>query len=244
MKINLLMILSLSLLLVACGDESPDAAKSKTERPSSAGSSKLSQYMSEDKVCDVLDDETLNTLFAATTEIKKRAGSFRDNFSCSYSWPRPDAEERQKNITSAMLASMTGEGPKQTMRDRMLEYQVTIGLRPSQRTADNFVPRKLTEEQMNQQIAAAKKRANERLTEEQKEVAGDAANNLVESMLRKNNENEEVAGVGDAAFWTKLGSGSLEILAGNVQLTVSPIIASTQTEDSDNAKRIASALLD
>lgn len=235
---------SLLLMLAACGGDASDSASQTAGNAIGSKSSDLNAYLSEEKVCDVLTSDQLQALFNAPVEIKTSVSSFRDSFSCTYTWPHPDAEEREQNMVKAMMAAMSGDGPKVSMRDRMLEYQVTIGVKKSQRSAANFVPKKLTEEQINQQIEAAQKRANERLTDEQKQVAGNAANSMVESMLRKANQNEEVTGVGDAAFWSPLGTGSLEILDGDVRLTVSPVIAATKEEDIVTAKRIAAALLD
>lgn len=239
-----IVVLGFIFALGACGGESENVATTSAENASSTASSKLGAYLAEDKVCDLLSTGQLQSLFNATVEVEKNGINFRNRFSCTYTWARPDAAERKQHLASSMVASMTGDGPKLTMRDMTVDSQVTISLRKSQRTADSFVPREQTEAEINQQIAAAKKRTDEQLTAAQKEVAGDAANSMVENILRKNNENEEVSGIGDAAYWSKLGSGSLEFLDSDVQATVSPVIGDSKEEDFENAKRIALVLLD
>lgn len=236
-------VLAVLLSLSACGGESDITADNTTAKINSPASSNLNAYLSEDKVCEVLPAEQLQSLFNATAEVEKKASSFRDSFSCSYTWARPDAAEREKNRVNAMIASASGDGPKLTLRDTTTEYQIAISLKKSQRSADSFVPRKLTEEQIKQQVDAAKKRSDERLTDEQKALAGDLANSIIESSLRKNNENQAVSNIGEAAFWSKLGTGSLEVLDGDVRLSISPTIADTKEEDMANAERIAAALL-
>lgn len=249
MKIQIFVLASL-MSLSACGDEPADNATSSSSKASSnnnvssAVSSKLNAFMSEDRICDVLSEQQIQSLLSAPSEIEKSGVNFRNTYSCSYTWPRADKAEREKNLVSSMMAARSGEGPKLTMRDRMFDHQLTISLKKSQRSADSFVPRKQSEEEIKRQIEAARERTEKRLTDEQKAVAGDAANTMIESMLRKANQNEEVPGIGDAAFISKLGTGSLEVLDGDVHITVSPMIADTKDEDLANAKKIALALVD
>ena len=223
-------------------DTSSSGSASKAKAPVSANS-KLTSYLSEEKVCDVLSRESLQLLSNGNLEVEKRASSYRENFTCTYSWPRPDAAEREKNMLQAIMSSMTGDGPKLSMRDKMPDYELTIDIQKSKRLANNFVPRKLSEEEIAAQVDAAKKRAAERLTDEQKTIAGGAANSFIEGLLKKNNQNVEVTGIGDAAFWSTLGPGSLQVLDGNVQLSVAPLMADTKAEDFENAKQVATQIL-
>ena len=238
-----IIITGMLLVLSACGGESNDSAQGGNSANSAkSADSALNAYLASDKVCDILSAARLQSISGGASEINKRDASYRENFACTYSWPRPDAAEREKNMVQATIASMTGNGPKMTLRDRMTDFEVTIAIQKSERSANSFVPRKLTEAQMEEQLAAAKKRTEETLTDQQKKLAGDAANSMVERLLRKNNENEVVAGIGDAAFWSSLGMGSLQVLDGNVQLTISPIMADTKQADMEKAKQVATLL--
>jgi hypothetical protein len=240
-------ILCVALLLVlsACGNESTKQAHNDgTNAVGKNSSSIFNSYLSANKICDVLTAQVLQNLAGGAQEIEKAASNFRDNFSCTYSWPRSDAKEREANMLQATMASMSGKGPKLSMRDRMTEYQVVVAVQKSSRSADSFVPRKLSEEQINARVKEAKQRTAERLTDDQKEVAGDAANSMFEKLLRKNNENQEVPGLADAAYWSDLGTGSLQVLDSDVQISISPMLADTKVEDMENAKKIASLLLE
>lgn len=243
---HLLCFTFLTLLLSACGGEpneqtSNDKASSKA---SSAGkSSSLSAYLSEQSICDVMAPAELQKIFATDQSIETRASSFRENFSCAYSWDRLDRAEREQAMLSNIMASVKGDGAKLSMRERALSHEVTIGLTKSRATAENFVPRKLTQEELDAQVKRAQERAAERLTDEQKAIAGDAANDMMARLLEKNNQNEAVSGVGDAAFWSNAFTGSLEVLDGDVKISITPLVADSKAEDLENAKQIAALIL-
>lgn len=230
--------------LSGCGGDSGNNSNGNDSTSSAIKSnSKLSTYLADASVCNVLSSESLKSLSGGAAEVQQRASSYRENFSCTYSWPRADAAEREESMVAAMMASMTGQGPKMTMRDKMTDYQVIVAIQKSSQSADSFVPHTLTEEQITEQVAAAKKRTAERLTEQQKELAGDAANDMVERLLRKNNQNLIVDGVGDAAFWSDLATGTLQVLDGNIKIAISPMMADTKEADLENAKRVATEIL-
>lgn len=236
--------LSLIALLSACGGESTAPQNQNEPKPVSSSHSKLGRFLSEPQICEILSMDALATFATSQPEINQEASAYRDTYTCTYSWPRPDAEERQKKMFEATMASMRGEGEMPSMRERMTDYQITISAKKSQRQASTFVPPVLSEAQMQAQIAAAKERTAKQLTEEQKALAGDAADDMVERLIRKNNENQPVAGVGDAAYWSNLSVGSLQVLAGDIEISISPMLADTKQADIENAKRIATALLD
>jgi hypothetical protein len=236
--------ISLLALLCACGGESTPPAGATNENAATASkNSKLSGLLSEDQICQILSSDTISALAEGATQIKQAPSSYRDTFTCTYTWPRPDAEERQEAFLAATMASMRGEGKPPSIRERMTDYQITVTAKMSKRSANTFVPPVLSEEQIQAQIDAAKKRAAEKLTDEQKAVAGDAANDMVERLLRKNNENQAVDGIGDAAYWSNLATGSLQVLDGNVELSVSPLLSDTKEADLENAKKIATAIV-
>ena len=61
--------------------------------------------------------------------------------------------------------------------------------------------------------------------------------------MKQNNQNEAVEGLGDAAYWTNVGSGGLNVLGGDVQMYIGPMIAETAEADKDHAIAIARAIL-
>ena len=45
-------------------------------------------------------------------------------------------------------------------------------------------------------------------------------------------------GIGDSAYWTAVGGGSLVVLSGNSKVSISPMIGDNIEEDIENAKLI------
>ncbi|MFK7732932.1 MAG: hypothetical protein AB8B48_15025 [Pseudomonadales bacterium] len=228
--------------LTACGGESSDSSQvagSDAIKIVQGGDSALAKFTSDEAICDALGTDKITSAFGAETEIKAQASSYRERFTCNYSWDRPDAEERQQKMISSMMAKAQGKGGATlSMREKTPSNQISLTIAVSKRAAENFVPRKLTEEQLQAQIDAAQKRTQERLSDEQKAVAGDMASSFTESLLKKNNQNEEVKGVGDAAFWSKVGFGALNVHSNGMEINIAPMIADTEEADIENAKRI------
>ena len=250
--LGILSVNALFLLLVACGGDSShqqnstsDVAVEKQTEASivSEKASNLSAYLSADSICAALDVKDLQQMFNTTATIKTNSSSYRNNHSCSYTWERPDKAEREKILMDSMMKTAHGKSEKIPMRQKSTQYQLSVSLSHSQSNAANFMPAKLSEEQLQARIESAKEMAAKRLTDEQKALAGDAANSMVERMMQQGNQNEEIAGVGDAAYWTRVGSGGLNVLVGDVQIYIGPMIADTEAEDIINAKKIAGLLL-
>lgn len=250
---RILMAMVCVVTLAACGDKQTEETTNTTNSGSKSDKvsrsdaavkpSKLREFMAEGNVCGMLAIQEIQILFNTEQPIESRPSSFRDNYSCTYSWEPVDKEERQKRFMQTMMAAAKGEAKKLSLRERALEHQITVSLKASQSGPDRFVPRKLSDTEIEAQIKSAKERAAKRLTEEQKEVAGDAANKMVESMLRKANQNTTIDGVGDAAYWSNFGPGSLEVLDGDIHITVSPMVAATKEADIENAKLVVAELL-
>ncbi len=250
------LITSSALFLSACGGESTEAdSQSNTSQASTKTASTpqmstpmtkpsgLLSMMTEADVCDVLDIADIKSMFDVTGEISTSAVTFGGTFSCDYSWDRADKEARENNyINHAMLVAQ-GKAERLPMRQKVTQHQINVSLSEFKGQKVNFVPAQLSEEQLQAQIERAKKAAEDRLTDEQKALAGDAANSMVENMLKKNNQNQAVDGVGDAAYWSKVGMGGLNVLDGTVKVYISPMIADTEAEDIENAKKIAASLL-
>lgn len=254
MKIKTL-LLSTSLFLAACSGQESSGSESTAdsniaEKPSepqeiiASSDTKLSAYMTENSVCDVLNVEDLKQLFGAGGEIEASASAFRSNFTCNYTWERPDAAEREKIMMENIMAVAKGEAEKIPMRQKMMNYQLTVTLSESNRTPENFMPPKLTEEQLQARIKQAKELAAKRLTDEQKALAGESANNMIEGMMKQNNQNQMIEGIGEAAYWTEVGSGGLYVLTGQTKVFIGPMIADTESDDLVNAKEIAALILE
>ena len=233
--------------LAACGGEQANesgAAPSPSTNSSSSVAhtdSQLTQYLSDATICGVLSTDKIKSEFGVTAAIETRPSSYGNRFTCSYSWDRPDAEEREKKMIGSIMAAAQG-GAKLSMREKTPSGEIAITLGTSTRKAAHFVPRKLTDEQLQAQIDAAQKATDEKLTNEQKAAAGDMAKSFTEKLLKKNNQNEEIKGVGDAAFWSKMGFGSLNVHFQGVEIYIAPMIADTEEEDVENAKRVFSML--
>jgi hypothetical protein len=249
MKVKIICLSSL-FLLAACGSDNSDSKTTSSSKSSespnitnSVSSSKLTKFMSEDKICGILAIEDIQKLFNTSTLIETSASSFRSNSSCSYSWERSDKAERQKKFMEDARNAAMGTGKRLSMREKVMDYSFTITLSESKQKKEHFVPRKLTEEQLQVQIDTARKAAEKRLTKKQKEIAGDAATSMIEGMLRKSNQNQEVNGVGDAAYWSVIGQGNLNVLIGNVKIVIAPMIADTEEADIEIAKKVALKLL-
>ena len=248
---TLLLACSGTLLLAACGgsestgnsDASGSAPAAQNAAPAAtpAASSKLASYMGEN-ICDVLPVSALQQAFGAPADVQVSPSSFRNNHSCSYSWPRPDAEERQKAMLEEMMKNAqrpAGEKIKIDMHKLSTDFNVSIMLQESRATAASFVPVKLTEEQLQQRIQAATEAANKRLTDEQRKLIGkDGTESIAGGMIRKTNERTEVAGVGDAAYWLPLMGGSLNVLDGSTQVSITPMLADDEQGNIEAAKKV------
>ncbi|MEZ5465465.1 MAG: hypothetical protein R3F22_09650 [Lysobacteraceae bacterium] len=247
----LLLACSSAVLLAACGgSESSGSTSASADAPAAgnaasasapATSGKLAGYMGEN-ICDVLPVSALQDAFGAPAEVQVRPSTFRNNFSCDYSWPRPDAEERQKAMMDEMMKNAMrppGEKVKLDLRKLSTDFNVSIMLQKSRATAANFVPPKLTEEQLQERIKAATDAANKRLTDEQRKVIGeDGAEGIAGGMIRKTNERVEIDGVGDAAYWLPLMGGSLNVLDGDVHVSVTPVLADDDEGSIAAAKKV------
>jgi len=241
----------ITVLLTSCGSDTEnhsgkaDQVNLNKQTAVLLKDSKLTKFMQEDSVCNALSIETIKKIFNVNAEIKIQPSTSRysTGVTCNYSWDRPDAEERKQKLLMSITEQMQKNARKIPMREKVLESNISIKIEEFKGNPNHFMPAKLTEEQLQKQIADAQKRANDRLTDSQKKLAGDAANSMMEKMLRQNNNNEQVAGVGDKAYWSSVGGGGLNVLSGNAKLFISLMVADTDEEDKENTKMIAQLLL-
>lgn len=251
MKPMFIWVLS-TLLLTACGGDSvenqPTAASSEVKNSQSNGqaagdSSKLKQFMNAESICDVLSTTEVQQLFQTATTIETSGLNHRSRYTCSYTWDKQDKAAKEKLMMDNIMQSAQGKAERLPMRLTMPTNQITVTLSETKKSAANFMPPKLTDEQLAERIKMAKEAANKRLTNEQKELAGDMANSMVEKMLTQNNQNQKIDGIGDAAYWTAVSTGGLNILVDGVEIHIGPLVAETAAEDMINAKNIAGLLL-
>lgn len=254
-----LVLCSASLLLIAaCSkSEAPNNATS-TERVSAQASgeipkqsdassrSALSVYVGE-KICDILPTSELKAQFGATEELTTESQISKYSSKCEYSWPRPDAEERKQAMIKQMIQNVqrkAGEKINLNARAMTSDFTVSVDLKETKATAANFVPRKLSEEELQKKIAQANEEANKRLTDEQKKaLGGDGVGGMIGGLMRKSNERLEIDGVGDAAYWLPMMGGSLSVLAAGYELTISPMLADDEAGNIEAARKVAAAIL-
>ncbi len=247
--------LFLALVLTACGSQSadsaapgkavdaaPDARPAAVDAPATSGDGKNAARLDP---CAMLDSNTLATMFSAKGDIETRSSASKRGASCTWSWPRPDAEERRQNMVKAMMARMKS-GAKTGPDDSSayaLNYTVRVELQDTHASADNFVPRKLSESELQAQIDRLNKRTQERLTERQKQaMAQTGMGGMAERLLRKANQREVIEGIGDAAYWVPVGNGSLHVLNGDEVIVVSSSLADDKQGSINMARKIYATL--
>ncbi len=238
-----ILLSSLTLTLAACGEQPADQASVDSNKVSQQASSKLNAFISKEKICDVLPVAKIKSMFKIEGAVKASVSEYSRDPSCTYTWEPKDRETKEAAMMNDMMAIAQGKMQPKSLRERAIDHEITITLKESNRTAANFVPPKLTQEQLDAQIKSAQKMAEDRLTDEQKKVAGGAANDMMANLLKKNNQNEEVVSVGDAAYWSQVGAGGLHVLDGDVQVYIAPLITSSEEVDKDYAKQIFHTLM-
>lgn len=246
---KIILILLLALFLGACGgDDSSEGsyASSDTKTSAKVNNSVLNKFMDKSSICDIISVEDVQKSFNSTEVITLEPVGYNSKRSssvtCNYSWDRADAEARKEKFSSYIIDQMQGKIEKIPMRERTLDHNFSLRLEAYKGQPENFMPAKLSEEELERQISQAQKMAAKRLTDKQKKIAGSAANSMMERLLRQNNENIKVDGVGESAYWTAVGGGSLVVLSGNIKVSISPMIGDSIMEDIENAKLIAQLL--
>ncbi len=244
-----------ALVLTACGGQSADSGTSAksadatsidqaAQSEASSATSDLDAFGGED-ICSILDQNALTTLFSPKAEVETRSRVNKRGASCTWSWPRPDAEERRQALVKAMMARMKS-GAKTRPDDKTaysLNYTVRVELQDTHATARNFVPRKLSEGELQAQIARMKKRTQERLTDRQKlAMAQTGMGGMAGRLLRKANQREVINAVGDAAYWVPVGNGTLHVLNGDKVVLISSSLADDKQGRIDAARKIYASI--
>lgn len=247
------------LLITACSEstapnnETANSAQQDGAQISSEASKKvaargsaLNAYVGEG-ICDILPTTAIKSIFGTAAELTTKSKNSRSSSKCEYSWPRPDAEERKQAMVQQMMQNvqgMEGEKIKLDMRKLTTKFSIGVDLKKTESSAAAFVPTKLSEEELQKKIAQASEAANKRLTDEQKEVLGSGgAEGMVGGMIRKANERVVIEGVGEAAYWLPMMGGSLSVLAGGYQLTITPMVADDDAGNIEAARKIVAAIL-
>ncbi len=242
---NALLPCAIALLLVACGNSgAPDSTTGTSTSPaSSAAAAKLAKFQGEN-ICDLVAPAVIEELFSPQAPVEKEAKTNNRRVSCEYSWERPDAEERREAMMDAMMKSMqAGSGVKFNARQFLTDFSFSVDIKEAKATPATFVPRTLTEQEIQDMAEKAARRAEEKLTDTQKQVLGEGGTkSMTESMLRSANKRTRIEGVGDAAYWAPIAGGSLNILVGNRELSISPQIADDESGNIEAAKKIFAAI--
>ena len=63
------------------------------------------------------------------------------------------------------------------------------------------------------------------------------------NLMRRANERVVIDGVGEAAYWLPMMGGTLNVLEGGYQLSISPIIADDEAGNIEAARKIAAGIL-
>ena len=256
---RLVLCISPMLLAAACSESTApnneaangtqqDSAQISREasKTSTASDSVLGAYVGEG-ICDILPTTAIESIFGTAPELTTESKNRRTSSKCEYSWPRPDAEERKQAMVQQMMKNMQrkeGEKIDLDVRKMTTSFSIGVDLKKTTSSAATFVPAKLSEEELQKKIAQASEAANKRLTDDQKKVLGkDGAEGMVGSMMRKANERVVVEGVGDAAYWLPMMGGSLSVLAGGYQLTITPLVADDDAGNIEAARKIVAAIL-
>ena len=82
MKIYQLILLSSSIFLSACGNDSPSNQQALVPSPTST----LTTYMDKQKVCEIIDTKTIQEVMQIQSPIETRVENYRSFYICNYSW--------------------------------------------------------------------------------------------------------------------------------------------------------------
>lgn len=250
MKTKILTLILTSLMLISCSDD--DNQTSSTQGSNSKAvaitvkESKLVGYINKENSCNlILPADKLKQAFNIQTEIRIDGSEYKGSAYCDYNWDRADKAERNEKYQYYLSQRMSGKTKEVPKRLRAITSSFRIVVSETTGQADRFVPPQKSEEQIQLLVDRAKKRTSDALTDEQKALAGDSANDMVESLIRKSNQTSEIKNVGDAAYWSNLIGGMMYVLDGNARIELSIIqIGNTMEEDMENATKIAKLLVE
>jgi hypothetical protein len=246
MKTKILTLILTSLIIISCSNDDKQTQGSQSTVVEVAKESKLVSYISKENVCNlIVSTDKLKQSFNIQIEINVSGNEYNGSAYCDYSWDRADKAEREEKYKYYLSDSMSGKIKKISKRMRTSQSSFRIKLSETSIKADRFVPEVKSEEAIQKLVDAAKKSTSDALTDEQKALAGDSANNMVESLIRKSNQTTEIKNLGDAAYWSNLMDGMMYVLDGNANIELSIIqIGNTIEEDKDNAAKIARLLVE
>ncbi|MGA9423091.1 MAG: hypothetical protein WBW61_12060 [Rhodanobacteraceae bacterium] len=184
-------------------------------------------------------------MFTPQAEVKTTPRVSKWRAACSYLWPRPDAEERRKAMMAEMMKQMHpgGDATKLTSRAFSTNYSISVSLRKTGAEPGNFVPKQLSDAEMETRIQKVRKQTEKKLSVAQKQIVGEhGVERMAGSMLRAANRRKVVDGIGDAAYWSSVGSGSLRVLVGHEELVIGVDVADDEAGNLAAAKKIYDAI--
>ncbi len=250
MKAKTITLILTSLILMSCSDDSNQSSSSQASKSSAptiaVKESKLVGFINKENPCNlILPTEKLKQGLNIQTEIRISGSAHKGTLYCDYNWDKADKAERNEKYKFYLSDRMSKKVEEVSKRLRATTSSFRITLSETKARADRFVPPPKSEAEIQRLVDRATKRASDALTDEQKALAGDAANEMVASLIRKSNQTTEIKNVGDAAYWSNLTGGILYVLDGNARIEISIIqIGNTMEEDMGNATKIAKLLVD
>ena len=249
MNKHLILIIALPIILFACSDNTnsePSSPNKSSLSKVTIKNSKLLDLINKENVCELLITKTqIKKMFNSKSDININGSKYKGTAYCDYSWDKADKADRQVKYASYLVNSVGGTLQKSVpMRLRTLQSSFRITVSQSNTQPQYFIPEQKSEEEIKILVERAKKSANNALSQEQKDLAGDAAGDMIESLIRKSNLNTTIDNLGDAAYWSNLMDGTLNILDGNAAIEISIIkIGDTMQADKQNAVKLARELL-
>lgn len=254
--IAILTLILTSLMLISCSDDNNQSSStqgtqgsksSNSEAPAIAvKESKLIGFLNKENSCDlILPVDKIKQALNIQTEIRVNGSEYRGDTYCDYNWDKADKAERSKKYQFYLSERMSKKIEEVPMRLRAITSSFRMVVSKTNAQADRFVPLPKSEEEIQILVDRAKKSASDALTDEQKALAGDSANDMVESLIRKSNQTTEIKNLGDAAYWSNLIGGMMYVLDGNAHVELSTIqIGNTMEEDMKNATIIAKLIVE
>ncbi|TDR23811.1 hypothetical protein [Marinicella litoralis] len=246
------------LLLMGCG-EAPTANQQSTtkqtanNKTSQAESSQLntppvstqgvdfSAYMNKDSICGILSQDALHQMFnipgEITTEVEHSGA-----VTCRYSWSYKTLKDR-KQATDNGKSYDFGQASKYSARAISNEARLIISLSATEKTAVNFVPEILNQAEIEAQIEQLKAETTDRNQSMDHSELEKLLEKKKQSLIKKNQLNTAIDHVGDAAYWTQIAGGGLHVLAGQVHVYISPLIATEMGADVENAVAVLARMV-
>lgn len=241
-------LLFVFIFLCSCKGESPQEPSKKAYSDTNDDTintgthtkkmSELYSFMSESHICEVIDQQKLIKIFNIKTKLNTSAHETNGNFSCDYFWEFPDHVVYSR---LQLMSEMRNSGQTNESLFRRLSYgsgQLGITLIRSKRKANNFIPPKLSKQEQKSYIKQAKATARKRQINDRNALGPEAVEKAINGMIDENYQNLIIEDLGEAAYWSPIRDGTLNVYINGIEIIIMPMIADTKEEDLDNASKI------